>query len=428
MDRMSGRTGAQRVAEMMAAVAVDRAIGDPVRPTHPVRLMGRVITAYERTVRPRLRGPGDQRAAGAALALGLPVATFWTMERLMGGLPRGLGFPIRVWLLATTLGGRELARAAQRVGAALEESPQRAREEVGMIVGRETAAMTPGEVVGATIESVAENTSDGVVAPLLYGLAGGPSLALAYKAVSTLDSMVGYRNDRYQYFGWASARLDDVANLLPARVTATLALLLAGSRNNVCRSAWEDGRRHESPNAGLVEAAVLPSGATDVVSGACQEKGKSGSHARREEIGNIIQSRRRPPEVLVPVVPIADHRIQRGHRLVGKGKRRASGQPVQERSHDPVRCVLSHALDSRPHNLPGGHRGRFPADDHPDLLSGPLGRFLQSRPHPLRCPGQFASPQRRGEQPDSNGESEPAWEPAHQTLHCPESGDGKTQS
>jgi len=256
---MSGRTGAQRVAEMMAAVAVDRAIGDPVRPTHPVRLMGRVITAYERTVRPRLRGPGDQRAAGAALALGLPVATFWTMERLMGGLPRGLGFPIRVWLLATTLGGRELARAAQRVGAALEESPQRAREEVGMIVGRETAAMTPGEVVGATIESVAENTSDGVVAPLLYGLAGGPSLALAYKAVSTLDSMVGYRNDRYQYFGWASARLDDVANLLPARVTATLALLLAGSRNNVCRSAWEDSRRHESPNAGLVEAAFAQS-------------------------------------------------------------------------------------------------------------------------------------------------------------------------
>src|SRR5660397_107833 len=152
MDRMSGRTGAQRVAEMMAAVAVDRAIGDPVRPTHPVRLMGRVITAYGRAVRPRLRGPGDQRAAGAALALGLPVATFWTMERLMGGLPRGLGFPIRVWLLATTLGGRELARAAQRVGAALEESPQRGREEVGMIVGRETAAMTPGEVVGATIE------------------------------------------------------------------------------------------------------------------------------------------------------------------------------------------------------------------------------------------------------------------------------------
>jgi adenosylcobinamide-phosphate synthase len=136
----------------------------------------------------------------------------------------------------------------------------RAREEVGFLVGRETNHLDEKEICRALIETVSENTSDGIVAPLFYLVIGGPALAMAYKALNTLDSMVGYRNDRYRYFGWASAKGDDVANFLPSRLTALLFVFssfIVGKRwRGAWRAAWRDGGKNPSPNSGYPEAAM----------------------------------------------------------------------------------------------------------------------------------------------------------------------------
>jgi len=254
---VSGGRCVRRAALIAAAFAVDAAIGDPVRPTHPARLMGHAIAGYERAFRvvagPR-PGHSAERAAGAALAVGLPLGVYLVVRRVLGALPRWARPFGQVWLVSTALAGNELAHSAERVGDGLDESLDSGREAVSMIVGRDTRQMTESDIVRSAVESVAENTSDAVVAPLFYAAAGGAPLALAYKAVSTLDSMVGYRNERYLHFGWASARLDDVLNLLPARLTAVLAVLGGGKGLGDLRRAWAERVHHPSPNAGLVEA------------------------------------------------------------------------------------------------------------------------------------------------------------------------------
>lgn len=246
-----------RAALIAAAFAVDAAIGDPVRPTHPARLMGHAIAGYERTFRwlaGSRAGDSAERAAGAALAVGLPLGVYVIVRRILGALPRWARPFGHLWLVSTALAGSELARSAERVGGGLAVSLDSGREAVSMIVGRDTRQMTERDVVRSAVESVAENTNDAVVAPLFYAAAGGAPLALAYKAVSTLDSMVGYRNERYLHFGRASARLDDVLNLLPARLTAVLAVVGGGKGLGDLRRAWSERVYHPSPNAGLVEA------------------------------------------------------------------------------------------------------------------------------------------------------------------------------
>jgi adenosylcobinamide-phosphate synthase len=135
-----------------------------------------------------------------------------------------------------------------------------ARKEVGFLVGRNTDHLDEKEICRALIETVSENTSDGIIAPLFYLLIGGPPLAMAYKALNTLDSMVGYRNERYRYLGWASARGDDVANLIPSRLTALLfvlsSIILRKNWRGAWRTTWKDGRKNPSPNSGYPEAAM----------------------------------------------------------------------------------------------------------------------------------------------------------------------------
>lgn len=248
---------AGRALVLGAAFAVDTVIGDPVRATHPARLLGRAISVFEWAVR-RLPGfsgdPAKERAAGIVLAAGLPPATFVVTRRLLRSLPGWVRPAADVWLVSTALAGTELARSAERVEQGLDSSLDDGRRAVSMIVGRDTRTMTESDVVRSAVESVAENTSDGVVAPLLYAAAGGAPLALAYKAVSTLDSMVGYRTERHLHFGRSSARLDDAANLVPARLTAVLAVLAGGGGPGALRRAWAERVHHASPNAGLVEA------------------------------------------------------------------------------------------------------------------------------------------------------------------------------
>ena len=201
----------------------------------------------------------DDRAAGARYA-----ALLITAPALLGLLSRRLPAP---WLVVATaagtwavLGSRTLPGEANAVAAHLRRGDlPAARQRLTHLVGRRTDALDEAEIARAVVESVAENTSDAVVAPLLWGALGGLPGLLAYRAVNTLDAMVGHHSPRYENFGWAAARVDDVANYLPARLTAALTAAVAPAAGGDWRSALTvaraDGHRHPSPNAGVAEAA-----------------------------------------------------------------------------------------------------------------------------------------------------------------------------
>ena len=206
----------------------------------------------------------DERLAGV-VAAGVTVGLAATAAALVVGAARRLhpraGDAASIVILWSTFAARDLAKHALDVHAALEgdDLPQ-ARKLVGRMVGRDVAVLDEAGVVRAVVESVAENTVDGVTAPLFYAYLAGPVAASAYKAVSTLDSTFGYRNERYARFGWASARADDLANLIPARLTVIatfLAAALLGLRPaDVLRVTMRDGGKHASPNSGMAEAAM----------------------------------------------------------------------------------------------------------------------------------------------------------------------------
>nr|MBA2486643.1 cobalamin biosynthesis protein CobD [Nitrospira sp.] len=207
------------------------------------------------------------RIAGICLAVGLPVGVYSVATFLItqaASFSPLLGQAVGIGLAYTTLAGRDLFDHVQAVSRELErENLAGARETVAMIVGRDSATLTQPEIVRATVETIAESTSDGIIAPLVYLTLGGAPLALAYKAINTLDSMVGHRDIRYEYFGWASARLDDVMNWLPARLTGTFIALAAGlviGQWSRVRASWDilhrDGDKHASPNSGRPEAAM----------------------------------------------------------------------------------------------------------------------------------------------------------------------------
>ena len=251
----------------IAAVVLDASCGDPRWLPHPVRLMGRMIIWYERDIRRLVSRRIAEVAVGVVLAVGLPAfwyaATFWLLELSMAA-HEIIGKLTEVLLAYTALAARDLSDHAVVVGRALDaQSLDEARGAVAHIVGRDTAGLSEPEIVRATVETIAESAADGVIAPLFYLVIGGPPLALAYKAVNTLDSMVGHLDEPYRYFGWASARLDDLANWIPARVTACLVIAAVGLRfRSVARMryAWtvfrRDGGKHPSPNSGRAEAAM----------------------------------------------------------------------------------------------------------------------------------------------------------------------------
>ena len=207
----------------------------------------------------------DSRIAGAAYAGGLVTAAAALgvlATRLASGLPRRTTAVTAVTAMATwsVVGGTSLRREAGHMARLLgTDDVEGARRRLPHLCGRDPADLTGDQLARATVESLAENTSDAVVGPLVWGAVAGVPGLLAYRAVNTLDAMVGHRNDRYLRFGWASARLDDALNLLPARLTAALATVLApvvGGRPRQAARAWRrDGRKHPSPNAGPVEAA-----------------------------------------------------------------------------------------------------------------------------------------------------------------------------
>lgn len=249
------------------ALALDLILGDPRLLPHPVVYIGRLIGALEETVEELVP---SRRMAGVLLTilvLAITGAVAAGLLRLAAEIAPRLGLLVALWMAYTTLALRSLHRESREVIRWLERGDiHQARSALSLIVGRDTAELDEDGILRACIETVAENTSDGVVAPLFYLFLGGPIAGILYKAASTLDSMVGYRNDRYRELGWASARLDDLLNLIPARLTAALMILSAVPLRldpwSSLKIVLRDARRVSSPNAGFPEAAVA--GATGV--------------------------------------------------------------------------------------------------------------------------------------------------------------------
>jgi adenosylcobinamide-phosphate synthase len=272
---------------IVTAYILDLLFGDPHWLPHPVRAIGWLIQRFETILRSIATTPRAEKIAGVALVI-LTVFPVYILSHSIilfaYRLSSHLGFAVSAVLAYTTLAARGLADAARSVLKKLDEGDAAgARKELSMIVGRDTQNLDEPEIIRAVVETVAENASDGVIAPLVYLAIGGPALALAYKAVNTLDSMVGYKNERYLHFGWAAARLDDIANFVPARITAVLICFSASAHSSLRSAAnkvksvfqvsaelrtvnielqnpWRimhrDHGNHPSPNSGYPEAAM----------------------------------------------------------------------------------------------------------------------------------------------------------------------------
>jgi adenosylcobinamide-phosphate synthase len=243
-----------------AGFALDLLLGDPRGWPHPVRLIGWLIRRSEQVA--RTMGTGRREYVGGFVLLvvvtGSTGVVVWGLLALAGSVGLAARLVVETLLIYWALAIRSLAVESLR--ASDEPDLVRARAELALIVGRDTETLDRPEICRACVETVAENCNDAVVAPLFWFAVGGPVGLWAYKAVNTLDSMVGYRNARYRRLGWASARLDDLAGLIPARLTWLLigvaAGLLGENARGAIRVGWRDGRNHPSPNAGWSEAAM----------------------------------------------------------------------------------------------------------------------------------------------------------------------------
>lgn len=253
------------------AFLADALVGDPRSRLHPVVLIGGLIASLERSL--YHEGDSDSRKlwAGGLLAVTVLLLVYNMTACLLQLVHlvsnQYVAVLIEAVLLSFTISPRSLASAGREIYGYLEKGDmENARYKVGWIVGRDTEKLSSGEVARATVETVAENTVDGVIAPLFFFVLGGVPLAFMYRAANTLDSMVGYKNDKYLYFGRVSARIDDVLGYIPARITGLLFVLSAALLRLDWRNSWKmlrrDAAKHPSPNGGWAEASAA--GALDI--------------------------------------------------------------------------------------------------------------------------------------------------------------------
>jgi adenosylcobinamide-phosphate synthase len=252
--------------DIILGYAIDLIIGDPSWLYHPVRLIGKFIDFLETILRKIAKTATAQKIAGIILAAVTVGGTYFLLYFLLKYIHQEniyIFHLINIFLVYTVLATKSLSEEALKIYSLLNQGEiEKARQSLSFIVGRDTAHLNEEKITKAVVETVAENASDGIVAPLFYLFLGGAPLAMAYKAVNTLDSMVGYKNERYLYLGWASARLDDIANFIPARLTALLlavSALLSGSyaaADRALSTMLKEGSHHESLNSGYPEAAM----------------------------------------------------------------------------------------------------------------------------------------------------------------------------
>ena len=258
----------ERTILILFAFCLDLLLGDPRWLPHPVVFTGKIITLLEKMLRKCFKSARGERLAGTLLTGFVVSAVFFFSREIIfqfSACQTFLGWLVSLYLLYTSFSLRSLEEHILAIERPLKKGDlPAARRALSFIVGRDTEFLAEEGISRATLESLAESTGDGVIAPLFYAFLGGPPLVLAYKAINTLDSMLGYRNKKYFYFGWAAARLDDLANLIPARLAAFFFLIaaLTGGRLSSLQ-VWEyyvnilrEGRKHLSPNSGYPEAAA----------------------------------------------------------------------------------------------------------------------------------------------------------------------------
>ena len=255
-----------RLISILIGAGLDCLIGDPQWMPHPVRLMGALISALDKLWNREEDSPSVLRVKGLVLAAFVVSATLQITRgllRVLYGWGPAAGVAAESILCCYALAARNLRDSSMEVYKALTENGGdllKARRAVSMIVGRDTENMDREGVIRAAVETVAENTADGVIAPLFYLALGGAVGGMAYKAINTMDSMLGYKNERYQYFGTAAARLDDAAGFIPARLSGLLLVAAAGLTGMDAANAWRifcrDRYAHKSPNSAQSESAV----------------------------------------------------------------------------------------------------------------------------------------------------------------------------
>ena len=285
---VSLRAGA---AAVTVGLAIDRVAGEPPAALHPVARFGSLMERIEHRVY------SDDRARGVVYtACGVCIASAAGAAMSIGGRRRGM--PATALATAITVAGKALCDTALEVGDILAaQDLVAARQFLPSLVGRDAAALGEKEIARAVVESVAENTVDAVVAPAVWALVGGAPAAFAYRAINTLDAMVGHRSERYERFGWASARLDDAAGWVPARMTAALvALVRPHAAGAVWHAVREQSPQHPSPNAGVAEAAFaaalgLRLGGTNIYDGRLDHRPElgAGPPATPAEIGRAVR-------------------------------------------------------------------------------------------------------------------------------------------
>ncbi|RLM20301.1 adenosylcobinamide-phosphate synthase [Brenneria alni] len=246
------------------AFLLDCWLGDPPHWPHPVRWIGKLISWLQCAIRARCRTERALRIGGALLWLVVVAVTgalSWFFLALMTAIHPWIGWLAEVWMIYTLLAGRCLSDAALAVHRALQHGTlAESRQQLSWIVGRDTSQLEKPQITRAVVETVAENSVDGVIAPLFFLMLGGAPLAMVYKAVNTLDSMVGYKTPQYRAIGAVSARMDDIANLIPARLSWLLlsaaAWLLRADYRQAWRIGWRDRYQHSSPNCAWPEATM----------------------------------------------------------------------------------------------------------------------------------------------------------------------------
>ncbi|MFZ5943607.1 MAG: adenosylcobinamide-phosphate synthase CbiB [Bacillota bacterium] len=256
---------------IILAYLIDLIIGDPEKIPHPVVLIGTLISKLERILYNPQHNDTRKFLYGAFLVILVSLIAYsftWLLIYSLNSIHYLLGLAASIWIISTTIAVKGLANAGAGIAKVLSKGNLScARKELGFIVGRDTGELDEKEIIRGTVETIAENIVDGVTSPLFFALLGGAPLAIAYRAVNTMDSMLGYKNDRYLYFGRAAARLDDIINFIPARLTglciSLVSLAIPGiSGRNSIKILLRDARNHPSPNSGFAESAV--SGALQV--------------------------------------------------------------------------------------------------------------------------------------------------------------------
>lgn len=281
---------------------IDLIIGDPYSFPHPVRYIGKLIKVTENKIRNIAKTDKGLKIGGFvlwAITVGLTYLVTYMIVKLFSFIPGGYIIANSI-LIYTTLATKCLKDEAVKIYNVLKTGDiEKSRIQLSYIVGRDTTHLDEGEIIRATVETVAENTVDGIIAPMFYAFIGGAPLAMAYKAINTLDSTVGYKNEKYKDLGFASAKIDDIANYIPARIAVLLmaigSLVLGYDYKKASQIAVRDRKNHKSPNCAYPEGAVAGAlgvqlGGTNIYFGQAVYKPTIGDKIREIEIEDIVKT------------------------------------------------------------------------------------------------------------------------------------------